>query len=505
MIRQLAIGMSALLASTGAALAQTEVITGDLGFDRQVLQGAELYDATGATVLVEQGRNNTGYNVVRSPSRAMFLGGRTLGQGANRTMTWAPLYNRGNGGCIRIENSPEFTVRRHYGEFCWDPIKVASGSNNWTVEESWIRHARDDAIEADHHGAHNGMVRRSLLEGVHTFLSVTPGKGQPIASRARVEFHDNVMSLGCGLDDGRPCEDRDKRLKFGWSRPRGSGQALKLAGCGDFVDVLFRNNVVAMGAELVDGEWVELGINTAGANLRFFQCAHVDPASTGNTFYWLGGCTFRGLEMTTLHGACVPKQFALDPDIWTAASNDRDAWLAEVARWRATVWEGKPSRPDPEPDPDPEPEPEPEPDPDIGGDPDDIVVAVDVRQQQCPNRVRVDKDSNFPVVVVGTDSFDVRDINAASIRLEGVPPKHDRTRIRDEAGPFEPFVGRTDPGDCGRQGPDGLEDLLLRFSSASLGKALGPVANGAAVVVRMTGELEDGTPIVGEDVIIVLN
>jgi hypothetical protein len=513
MIRQLAMGVSALLASTGAALAETEVIAGDLGFDRQVLRGAELYDATDATVLVEQGRNNTGYNVRSSPERAMFLGGRTLGQGANRTMTWRPLYDRGNGACIRFENSPRFTVRRHFGEFCWDPIKVASGSNNWAVEESWIRHARDDAIEADHHGAHDGVVRRSLLEGVHTFLSVKPGKGQPIEGRARVEFHDNVMSLGCGLDDGLPCEDRDKRLKYGWARPRGSGQAIKLAGCGEAVDILFRNNVVAIGAELVDGEWVELGINTSGSNLRFFQCAQVDPASTGNTFYWLGGCDFRGLEMTTLHGACVPRKFELDPDVWTAASNDRDAWLAEVARWRTEIWEGAPLsdpelEPEPEPDTEPEPEPEPDHEPDMGSDSeptDEIVVAVDIRPEQCPNRVRTNKDRNFPVVVVGTDNFDVRTIDPESVRLAGVPPKHHRTRVRDRAGPYEPMVGRTDANDCGRDGPDGLDDLLLRFSSETVGKAIGPVPNGTIVVVPLTGELEDGTPIRGEDVMVVLN
>ena len=119
MIRQFVIGGVALLASAGPALAQTEVVSGDQGFNRQVLQDAELYDATDATVLVEQGRNNTGYNIARSPAPAMFLGGRTIGQGINRTTAWRSLYHRGNGACLRFENSPNFTVRRHYGEFCW--------------------------------------------------------------------------------------------------------------------------------------------------------------------------------------------------------------------------------------------------------------------------------------------------------------------------------------------------------------------------------------------------
>ena len=119
--------------------------------------------------------------------------------------------------------------------------------------------------------------------------------------------------------------------------------------------------------------------------------------------------------------------------------------------------------------------------------------------------MRVNKDSTFPVVIAGTDSFDVRDINPESIRLAGVPPQHHRTQFRDRVGPFEPFIGKKDARDCGRAGADGLEDLLLRFSSKSVGKALGRVANGAKVVVPLTGELKDGTPIRGEEVIVVLN
>ena len=337
--------VAAVMTMVSSAPARAAAIAGDQGLNRQVVNGAEHYDATAATVRVEQGTNNTGYNVTSSPQGAVFLGGRTLGQGANRTMTWAPLYARGNGACVRLENSPGMTVRHHYGEFCWDGIKVAPGSGGWTVEDSWLRHIRDDAIEADAQGAHDGVVRRSFLDGVHTLISVTPGKGHSLQERAHIELRDNVMSLGCGLDDGRPCEDRDKRLKFGWARPRGSGQAFKVAGSGQAIEILFQGNVVAMGAEPVDGAWVEVGINTAPPNLRFFQDLTVLPGSTGNTFYWLGGCDFDGLEMTTLHGACVPARFELDPAVWTRASNDRAAWETEVARWTREVWEHEPAPP----------------------------------------------------------------------------------------------------------------------------------------------------------------
>ena len=271
MIQLLALGVIALLASAGAVSAQTRVITGDKGFDRQELSGAGLYDATGATVHVTQGRNNTCFNIrPSSPDGALFLGGRCIGEGINRTEPWAPVHGAGNGASVRFEGSPGLTVRHHYSEYAWDPIKPATGSSNWKVEDSWLKHARDDAIEADHGGAHSGIVRRTFFDGVHTFLSVTPGQGAPVGGRPRVELHDNLMSLGCGLPGGRACENRAKRLEFAWSRPTGSGQAFKVRGCGDDIDILFRGNVVMM----------ETGINSAGSNLPFFQCMHVQPGST---------------------------------------------------------------------------------------------------------------------------------------------------------------------------------------------------------------------------------
>ena len=48
-----------------------------------------------------------------------------------------------------------------------------------------------------------------------------------------------------------------------------------------------------------------------------------------------------------------------------------------------------------------------------------------------------------------------------------------------------------------------IEDLLLRFSVPELAKALGRVSNKQVMVVRLTGRLEDGTPIKGEDVVVI--
>jgi hypothetical protein len=122
-------------------------------------------------------------------------------------------------------------------------------------------------------------------------------------------------------------------------------------------------------------------------------------------------------------------------------------------------------------------------------------VAVDIRPQQCPNRVRVDTWGTLSVAIAGTDGLDVRAISPSSIRLAGAAPTD--FSFSDVVTPFEPFVGKGAARDCTGEGPDGIEDLLLRFGD----RALGPASERKVVVVPLTGELEDGTPIHGEDVL----
>jgi hypothetical protein len=133
-----------------------------------------------------------------------------------------------------------------------------------------------------------------------------------------------------------------------------------------------------------------------------------------------------------------------------------------------------------------------------------IEVAVDIRPLQCPNRINVHQTGDLPVVIAGTESVDVRDIDVSSIRLAGVRPNPGR-RFLDRVTPFAPFVGKAQATDCTREGSDGFEDLRLVFGNQKVGRALGPVADGQVVVVPLTGQLMDGTPIRGEDVVTVIN
>ncbi len=133
------------------------------------------------------------------------------------------------------------------------------------------------------------------------------------------------------------------------------------------------------------------------------------------------------------------------------------------------------------------------------------AVAVDIKPRSCPNPLNVKSRGKLPVAILGTDAFDVEQIDPASVRLEGVAPL--RWALEDVATPYEPFVGKRDARDCTTRGPDGYRDLTLKFDTREIVAALGEVDDGEVRVLELTGNLKEaygGTPIVGEDVILIL-
>ena len=59
--------------------------------------------------------------------------------------------------------------------------------------------------------------------------------------------------------------------------------------------------------------------------------------------------------------------------------------------------------------------------------------------------------------------------------------------------------------DCTTDGPDGWLDLTLKFDNQEIVAALGAVEDGECLLLTLTGELFDGTPIdFVEDVIIII-
>ena len=120
-----------------------------------------------------------------------------------------------------------------------------------------------------------------------------------------------------------------------------------------------------------------------------------------------------------------------------------------------------------------------------------IEVPVDVKPMSWPNPLNVNKKGVLPVAILGTEDFDVSQIDPASILLEGVSPL--RWALEDVGAPGDPLAG-----------PDGIMDLSLKFEAQEIVAALGDVNDGDVLALHLTGNLKEefsGTPIEGEDVV----
>jgi hypothetical protein len=130
-----------------------------------------------------------------------------------------------------------------------------------------------------------------------------------------------------------------------------------------------------------------------------------------------------------------------------------------------------------------------------------ISVAFDIKPQSCPNPLNTNSKGMIPVAILGTADLDVTQIDIASLRLEGVAAIH--SAIEDVATPFTPTNVLDDAYDCNNFGPDGFEDLTLKIDTQELIAALGDVQDGEVRVLTLTGVLQDGTSIEGQDVVVI--
>jgi len=132
----------------------------------------------------------------------------------------------------------------------------------------------------------------------------------------------------------------------------------------------------------------------------------------------------------------------------------------------------------------------------------EINVPIDIKPTSCPNPINVKSKGVLPVAILGTEDFDVADIDPATVLLEGVSPL--RWAWEDVATPFEPYTGKEDCTDCNTEGRDGYTDLTLKFSKQEIIAEFGEVEDGDCLVLTLQGELFGGTPIYGEDVVKIL-
>jgi len=131
-----------------------------------------------------------------------------------------------------------------------------------------------------------------------------------------------------------------------------------------------------------------------------------------------------------------------------------------------------------------------------------IPVGVDFQPGSCENPLRVNFISGgvYPVAITGSEDFDVLDVDVDTITLEGVAVLR---------GAIEDVSNADDVCDLG---PDGIPDLITKFSRAALLEALeeahgdlGELPNRAELRLNLLGRTVEGTLISGSDSLLILN
>ncbi len=117
----------------------------------------------------------------------------------------------------------------------------------------------------------------------------------------------------------------------------------------------------------------------------------------------------------------------------------------------------------------------------------DSHYTLDIRPGSCPNPLNPVSRGVLPVAIVGSEGADVSEIDVATVHLEGVAPL--RSGTEDVATPAS-----GDGCECNTEGPDGYQDLTLKFATQDIVAALGFVPAFEVRTLTLTGNLLDGTP-----------
>ncbi len=140
------------------------------------------------------------------------------------------------------------------------------------------------------------------------------------------------------------------------------------------------------------------------------------------------------------------------------------------------------------------------------------AVLLDIHPGRCPNRLNIRSNARVQMAVVGTNSFDVTQVDIDSLVLEradglgGSLTAWDHGHgnaisVRDASTPFY-----DDLCDCHRRRRDGIDDLVLRFSARDIVRELELRGIGPKTPVMLTvrGQLLDGTPFDASDCILTI-
>ena len=135
----------------------------------------------------------------------------------------------------------------------------------------------------------------------------------------------------------------------------------------------------------------------------------------------------------------------------------------------------------------------------ITSEPEVIEIDVDINPRRCPNPLNVKGKGFLSVAILGSEDFDVYMIDVATLELEGIKPI--RTGYKDVAAP----VVDGEICECTTEKSDGYLDLTLKFDTQEIVDVLGDVNDGEILELDLIGSMLDGTPIEGEDCVVIIN
>lgn len=124
-----------------------------------------------------------------------------------------------------------------------------------------------------------------------------------------------------------------------------------------------------------------------------------------------------------------------------------------------------------------------------------LHLSLDIRPGSCPNPLNGKTQGVLPAALLGTDDFDVANVDVASLKLEGVAPI--RWAYEDVATPYGgDLCGCTDAG------ADGYTDLTLKFDTQEIIAATGSPLRGGRFKLTLTGQTLDGVPLEAQDCVV---
>lgn len=127
---------------------------------------------------------------------------------------------------------------------------------------------------------------------------------------------------------------------------------------------------------------------------------------------------------------------------------------------------------------------------------------IDLKAGSCPNSVNINSKGKIPVSLLSNSWFDVANVDASTVKLNGVPATG-APIWGDVSTPYMAFAMGC--YDCNLGGADLFNDLTFKFKTQDVVATLGNVSNGDCIGVMLTGNLNDGTPFMADDVIRVID